>query len=207
MSSADVIRVPVAHVPEFRAKVIPDLIRLHEKTVGPVPHGKGGEPSAAHVIRWGCTEAVRTRLQSAITNTQGLKEERARTAELDAKLAAAVRELQMANGRVVATETAALVLRAELDDAHEALRMERAAVDSLFTKSIALAAAPAQVANVDGARLKSARELRCLTQQELAELLGYSERSAVSLAERGRAPLSPSMMKWLEGQPGGSRQE
>lgn len=190
MSSDDVIRVPVAHVPNFRAKVLPALIRRHIKEVGPVPHGKGGEPSAAHVIRWGCAEAAKPRERSAVLNSGELEAEREKSARLTAELDDAARALFAFAARVEAAESALVAAKAQW------ARSGAATVDPNEDKSRHFV----PVANGDGARLKDARERCCLSQQDLATALGYKDRSAVSLAERGRAPLSPSMAKWLEGQ-------
>ncbi len=197
MSSDDVIRVPVDNDPNFRTKVIPALVRLHEKTVGPVPHGKGGEPSAAHVIRWGCAEAAKPRERSVVLNTQELDAERAKSAALDAKLTDLARECMYSHERrieleerVAASDATIALLKAGLES------RTAAAVDPNESKARRFV----PVAN-DGASLRAAREAANMSQQDLATALGYKDRSAVSLAERGRAPLSASMVKWLEGRP------
>lgn len=46
-------------------------------------------------------------------------------------------------------------------------------------------------------RLKSAREAAGLSSGALGRLLGYTDHSAISQQERGRAPLSAVVLAWL----------
>ncbi len=173
MSSKTVLRVPVDNDPDIEADGIPAVAkRMAAEGVGTA--------SQAAVIRWAIRDAANPRRRS--TTNAGIQNDVARSMveELRADVAKLSSELAMANGRVVAAETMALTLRSELGT---------------------LVAASTQAAiGVDGARFKVAREATGLTQHELASRLGYSERSAVSLAERGRAPLSAKMVEWLKEQ-------
>lgn len=230
MSSQDVIRIPVDNDPQFRAKIIPALVRRHIKEVGPVPHGKGGEPSAAHVIRWGCAEAVNPR------HVEELRIERAKVTSLYADIIKLEALMDSAAGKVgdltVRAEEAEAerdafkreASRAEEDNeglsarcvrAEAGLDEERARTNALRAEArntdLMIRARDAEIERLtsrassdpvatDGARLKAAREAAGLSQQEMATALHYKDRSAVSLAERGRAPLSASMTKWLKEQ-------
>ncbi len=186
--SLDCIRIPVDNDSDIRRDVIPALIARHIAEVGPVPLGKDGKASTAAIIRWSMRDAAGSQLRDE------RKVAVAAATLFEQQLATAKHELATANGRVVAAETAALVLRTELNAKAQWASSSAAAVDPSESKGRHFV----PVAN-DGARLKSARESAGLTQQELAAHLGYSDRSAVSLAERGRAPLSASMKTWLEG--------
>jgi DNA-binding transcriptional regulator YiaG len=80
-------------------------------------------------------------------------------------------------------------LEAQLDDASIEIAALRARAS--------VAAAPTVS---DAARLKSAREAAGLSSGALGRMLGYTDHSAVSQQERGRAPLSDCVRAWLEGQ-------
>jgi len=179
MSSKAVLRVPVDNDPDIEASVIPAVAkRMAAEGVGTA--------SQAAVIRWGLRDAANPRRRS--TTNAGIQNDVARSMidELQAERDAARKDALSAADNCVVFGERVGKMSLELEAAKQMLEWYK-------TQST-----PAPVANVDGARLKVAREAAGLSQQALADLLGYRDRSAVSLAERGRAPLSASMQLWLD---------